>query len=821
MSSPLSLLLLVRTSLGQPGLSACVPGGGKDHFPFCNVSLPVDERVRDLVGRIDDKLKPNLLTARFSHGGSKLGPSADGQPLTELGVPAYYWGSNCIHSSMFSNCTDAGACSTSFPSGPSWAATFSKRTMREMAAVVGAETRAGFNMGSWLDNGRNGAGLECWGPVVNINRDPRWGRNSEGGAEDPYLMQQLGVAWTRGLQESAADPRYVQVAVTLKHFDGNSLEDADGFTRHTADARISKYALAEYYWPAFKGAIRDAGAKGVMCSYNAVNGVPTCVDPLMKAARDAWNFSGYVTSDSDSVADVWNQHHYVPTAAQASCLAVRDGGCDIDSGNTYASSLLQGVSEGHCAMADVDAALFNTMKVRFELGLFDPIADQPLWKLGAEDIGTDAAAALNLRAAQESLVLVQNPSPGGKGAAAVLPIRAGQKLAVLGPHGNATRQLIQVDTGRICASGELDCFPSTLAELARLNGLAGGTTTFVQGVDVIDNSTAGIAAAVAAAKAADFVVLGLGIGNCGGWWGNEGDHGCGERTGAAGAFLEGETHDRTSVDLPPQQHALAAAVLALGKPTAIYLLNGGSVALEPELRHAANPPAVVEAFYPGAAGATALAQSLFGAANRWGRMPYTVYHAGWARNNSMLEMEVATSRRTYRYGADALVRFGTGLSLSSFGLGFANNGEGGGGAVGAVGAGDAAGTAAAATLRTDGSSADLVVALTVTNRGPLVGDAVVMAYFHPMDVPLPLHPVVSLFNFTRLSDLAVGAAASASFAINTRALLLATADGDLVSAPGAYKLTFEDGAGAVLTVPLQLTGEQVTVEPFPQPPRKK
>ena len=472
------------------------------------------------------------------------------------------------------------------------------------------------------------------------------------------------------------------------------------------------------------------------------------------------------------------------------------------------------------------------MKVRFELGLFDPIADQPLWKLGAKDIGTGAAAALNLRAAQESLVLVQNPLvSGGKGggqleggaagaASRVLPLRAGQKLAVLGPHGNATRQLIQVDTGRICASGELDCFPSTLTELARLNGLAGGTTTFVQGVDVVDNSTAGIAAAVAAAEAADVVVLGLGIGNCGGWWVNEGDHGCGERTGAAGAFLEGETHDRTSIDLPPQQHALAAAVLALGKPTAIYLLNGGSVALEPELRHAANPPAVIEAFYPGAAGATALAQSLFGAANRWGRMPYTVYRAGWAANNSMLEMEVATSRRTYRYGADALVRFGTGLSLSSFGLGFAKNSEGGG--AGAVGAGDAgAAAAAAATLRTDGSSADLVVALTVTNRGPLAGDAVVMAYFHPLDVPLPLHPVVSLFNFTRLSDIAVGAAASASFAINTRALLLATADGDLVSAPGAYKLTFEDGAGAVVTVPLQLTGEQVTVEPFPQPPRKK
>ena len=522
---------------------------------------------------------------------------------------------------------------------------------------------------------------------------------------------------------------------------------------------------------------------------------------MMKAARDAWNFSGYVTSDSDSVADIWTSHHYVPTAAQASCLAVRDGGCDIDSGNTYADSLLKGVSEGHCTMADVDAALYNTMKVRFELGLFDPIADQPLWKLGADDIGTDTSAALNLRAAQESLVLVQNPA----GARPVLPLKTGGKLAVLGPHGNATRQLIQVDTGRICASGGFDCFPSTLAELERINGAAGGATVFAAGVDVVDPSTAGIAAAVAAAKDADAVVLGLGIGNCGGWWGVQGIS-CGSHTEAHDAFLEGETHDRTSVDLPPQQRALAAAVLALGKPTVIYVLNGGSVALEPELHHAANPPAVVEAFYPGAAGATALAQSLFGQANRWGRMPYTTYHADWAASNPMTEMEVAKSRRTYRYGANALVGFGTGLSLSSFSLAFASA---------------TAGAAATMTLCTDGSSPDLELELVATNHGPLTGDTVVMAYFHPLSVALPLHPVKSLFNFTRLSDMAVGTTAVARFAVNTRSLLLATADGDLVSAPGTYALTFELGSGTIMTSNLQLTGKQVIVEPFPTPPKRE
>ena len=192
------VLCLLPLVTAQAGLSACVPGGGHDHYPFCNRSLSIEARVRDLISRIDDKVKPNLLTARGYDG-----TSSSRQALPELGVPSYYWGQNCIHSSMFSNCTEVrpravcfftlpfnssvdltyfqhGGCSTSFPSGPSWAATFDRELMRKMAVVVGLETRAAFNL-KWTDNGHHGLGLECWGPVLNMNRDPRWGRNAEGG----------------------------------------------------------------------------------------------------------------------------------------------------------------------------------------------------------------------------------------------------------------------------------------------------------------------------------------------------------------------------------------------------------------------------------------------------------------------------------------------------------------------------------------------------------------------------------------------------------------------------------------------------------------
>ena len=155
----------------QPGLAACQPGF--DHFPFCDTALAVDDRVHDLVRRINVSMKSNLLTARGyknSHTGGGAPLFGGRQAIPRLGVPSYYWGHNCIHSSMFSNCTDDGRCSTSFPSNPSFAASFDVALMREMAAIVGKETRAAFNEKDWLDNGKNGCGLECWGPVLNMNR---------------------------------------------------------------------------------------------------------------------------------------------------------------------------------------------------------------------------------------------------------------------------------------------------------------------------------------------------------------------------------------------------------------------------------------------------------------------------------------------------------------------------------------------------------------------------------------------------------------------------------------------------------------------------
>lgn len=423
-----------------------------------------------------------------------------------------------------------------------------------------------------------------------------------------------------------------------------------------------------------------------MCSYNAVNGIPTCLSPMLRNARELWTgkspWGGYITSDSDSVSDATHSHHYTSSDAEASCLAVREGADDVDSGNTYYNALLDGVRQGLCSMTDVDGAVRNTLRVRFELGLFDPPSAQPLTRLGSAAVGSATSASLNLRATAESLVLLKND--GG-----VLPLRAGMKIAVVGPHANASRFLLQVDTGQVCdGDGTFDCVQSPYAAIAKAN--IGGETTLAVGCDIINSSISTPALldeAVAAAQAAEIVVLAIGIAQCGCMgitdtymggkatnphgcatavvppytpWGNCWSH----QEVPAGDYIGAEAHDRVLIDLPPVQRALAARIFALGKPTVLVVLNGGSVDIGPEL---AASKGALEAFYPGLQGAAVIANALFAIgphANRFGRMPYTMYEAAFVNQTSMMEHELsAPPGRTHKYYTGTpVVPFGFGLS---------------------------------------------------------------------------------------------------------------------------------------------------------------
>jgi beta-glucosidase-like glycosyl hydrolase len=342
----------------------------------------------------------------------------------------------------------------------------------------------------------------------------------------------------------------------------NSLENTYPFNRHTFDANstygVDPQVLADYYLVPFKKAIREAGARGIMCSYNAVMGKPTCLSPLMRNARKEWGFEGYVTSDSDSLHDAWASHHYVPNGIQASALALTEGQCDINSGDTYNDNLLTalGLKTDGLVQADVDRAVYNSLRQRFDLGLFDP-PEAYHWP-SIKDLGNGSSSDLSLTASQKALVLLRNDQ-------SLLPLSPGKQIAVIGPHATAKEVLVQPYPARVSCpastGGGYECLESPFEAIQRLN--VGGNTTTSPGCDLFNYSEAGFAEALALAEAADVVVMGLGIETCGM---NPAHNVNPLRPGRCfqeqfttkyvfpDQYLELEAHDRTIIDLPPIQH---------------------------------------------------------------------------------------------------------------------------------------------------------------------------------------------------------------------------------------------------------------------------
>ena len=313
-------------------VDACAPGTNGAALKFCDTALSMDARLDDLVPRVAVDETAGQLTARES------------PVLESLGIPAYYWGTNAIHGVEDVDClTATGGCPTSFPAPCTMAASFNMTLVRDMGKVIGRELRAYYNA-------RVHNSLDTWSPTININRDPRWGRNVESPGEDPLLNGLYGTAYTQGLQQFTGTEKLVQAVVTLKHWLAYSIEGsqlARGTGRHNIDVAVSAYDLAHTYLPPFELAVKQGKALGVMCSYNAVNGLPTCGNPaLNRTLREDWGFGGYVTSDTDACGDIVTGHpkgidHFPPrptngTDATKLCLM---GGTDIDSGGTYLTYL--------------------------------------------------------------------------------------------------------------------------------------------------------------------------------------------------------------------------------------------------------------------------------------------------------------------------------------------------------------------------------------------------------------------------------------------------------------------------------------------------
>jgi len=367
---------------------AAVPPAWRDD------TAPLAVRVNDLVDRM-------TLQEKFT----QLGTNAPAIP--RLGIAAYPWGNECLHGV-------AAKGATAFPQPLGLAATWDPDLVRRIGAAIGDEARILHRDGV--------VGLTFFSPVVNMARDPRWGRVQETWGEDPLLTARLAVAYIRGLQGD--DPRYLKAAATAKHYAVNNEE----WRRNFGSAEVDEFSLRGYYLPQFRACVREGGVAAVMCAYNAVNGVPCCANRrlLTRILREEWGFAGYVVADCGGVADIYANHRYTSTLEGAAAAALK-AGCDLDCHWVYQQALPVALGRGLIARGDVDRALRRLFTVRFRLGEFDPPDRVPWTALPREALNGPAHRELAREAAAASIVLLRNL--GG-----LLPLsRTLTSLAVIGP----------------------------------------------------------------------------------------------------------------------------------------------------------------------------------------------------------------------------------------------------------------------------------------------------------------------------------------------------------------------------------------------------
>ncbi len=346
--------------------------------------------------------------------------------IPRLGIPAYNWWTESLHGALGPLPT------TNFPEPIGLAATFDTALVHDVADAIADEVRALHDRGRVTGKlGRIGTGLDTWSPNINIFRDPRWGRGQETFGEDPFLTARLGVAYVQGMQ--GPDPSRPNVIASPKHYAVHSGPES---TRHEANVFVSPRDLEDTYLPAFRAAIVEGQAGSIMCAYNRVNGQPACAsDPLLKdLLRDAWKFQGYVVSDCDAVRDISAHHKYSPDAASAVATALKagvDSECNNatlfdagDLGDRYHEAYRRGL----ISMEDIDRALVRLFAARYRVGDLPSVKPRSL-----PAVITPAHTALALHSAEKSLVLLKNDG--------VLPLKDGTRIALIGPHADATRVL--------------------------------------------------------------------------------------------------------------------------------------------------------------------------------------------------------------------------------------------------------------------------------------------------------------------------------------------------------------------------------------------
>ncbi|HWC17525.1 MAG TPA: glycoside hydrolase family 3 C-terminal domain-containing protein [Terriglobales bacterium] len=850
---------------------------------YMDPSRSIDQRVDDLLQRMTPEEKVTQLVNQS-------------RAIPRLGIPAYDWWSESLHGVLLNGTTE-------YPEPIGLAATFDTKTIHQMAVAIGIEGRIKHAQAMRDGHSNIFEGLDFWAPNINIFRDPRWGRGQETYGEDPFLTARMGVAFVTGMQGD--DPKYYRVIATPKHYAVHSGPEP---TRHTADVKVSKHDEVDTYLPAFRATVTEGKAGSVMCAYNSINGEPACVNQflLQDQLRGKWDFRGYVVSDCGAVVNIFQDHHFTKTQAEASALAIQrgmDNECidfiaKVTDDHDY-KPYLDAYKQGILKESEIDTTLRRLFTARMKLGMFDPPEMVPYTKIDEKELDSAEHRALARKLANESMVLLKNDG--------ILPLKkTGVKIAVVGPLADQTKVLLGNYTGipthtvsvleglkaefpdaqitfvpgtqflrnegepvpaallttpdgqpgvkMDFATGELfmgkqtpltsghasnvDLKPENIPSEAsgkfplfvewngfltppetgdynlgvRAEGrfasvsaddkpiaqefLMSGTDTqakvgrihLEQGKKVAIKVRYGVTQsgpmqmqliwskvdrtpspeAVAAARNADVVITVVGITSE-----LEGE----EMPVSEEGFKGG---DRTSLDLPKSEQDLLEAVASAGKPLVVVLMNGSALSVNWVNDHA---NAILEAWYSGEEGGTAIAETLSGKNNPGGRLSVTFY-----KDVSQLPPfeDYSMKGRTYRYfEGTPLYPFGFGLSYTQF-------------------------TYSNLKLPSAAIQAGepLHAEVTVSNTGKVSGDEVVQLYLSFPSVKGA--PLRALRGFERV-HLDPGKSQTVAFNLSPRDLSMVSENGDPMIAAGKYKVSVGGGQpgtrAKVVSGNFSITGE--------------
>ncbi|GII97914.1 beta-glucosidase [Sediminihabitans luteus] len=607
-----------------------------------------------------------------------------------------------------------------FPTPLAWGASFDPALVRETGALIGdSMRRLGVHQGL--------------APVLDVVRDPRWGRVDECIAEDPYVVGTIGTAYVEGLQGAG-------VHATLKHFVGYSASRAG---RNHAPVSAGPRELADVLLPPFEMALLDGGARSVMHSYADVDGVPMAAnaDYLTDLLRGRWGFEGTVVADYFGVAFLHVMHGVAADLGEAAALALAAGvDVELPTGDAYLAPLAERVRAGLVDESLVDRAVLRALAQKEELGLLDetfegePPHDVDLDPAGHRDVAR--------RLAEESLVLLANDG--------VLPL-AGPgrptpaRVAVIGPNADRAEALLGCYSfaNHVLAhhpGTPLGVEMPTVLEALRRE-LPDAELTLAAGCEVEGDDRSGFAAAVADARAADVAVLVLG-----------------DQAGLFGRGTVGEGNDSESLELPGVQAELVEAVRATGTPTVVVLLTGRPYAVGPLLGQGA----VLQAFFPGEEGGTAIARVLSGAVNPSGRLPVSLPRSAGAQPYSYLHPRLGGPSEVTSTDSTPALPFGHGLGYTTF-------------------VRDA--LEVDATVEAGGT---LHASVRVTNTGDREGTDVVQLYARDV-VGSVVRPVAQLLGYARVA-LGPGESAVVDLAVPTTRLAFSDARMVRVVEPGDVEL---------------------------------